>query len=470
MRRIPLVPAALATATLVAVLAVLFVVRQNVAQTSALRDHNNLVVHTYEVQRTLNDVRLYAIESESAARGFFLSGDSSAIDRYRAGRRDLDEALSRLSSLGGESPAHADRLARLRAAVDTRMSGFDRALAIGQQQGVEAGFLAARTDTARLADADIRAIAAEIAQEEEVVLAARRLQVDVAYRSAIRGRIGSGILSVGLIIGIVALMFVQARSRQRRELRLRRSERRARDAANREQKARAEAERANQLKDEFLAVLSHELRTPLNAVLGWTQILQTAGSNDPTIVRALAAIKRNGESQQRLVEDLLDVSRIVTGKFSLEQRAFELRTPISAAVDAIRPAAQAKGVEVSVVLNGPAIAQGDPDRIQQVAANLLSNAVKFTPEGGRVDVSLVTQNGHAELVIHDTGCGIPPELRPHVFDRFRTGDGSPTRAHGGLGLGLAIAKHIVDAHGGSIEVRSDGSGQGSTFHVRLPAA
>jgi signal transduction histidine kinase len=343
-------------------------------------------------------------------------------------------------------------------------------LEVRANEGQAAAIESARTDTVRRAVADIQNIAAEIESEQETLLATRRQLVDVAYRSAIRGRVGSGILSAALIIIVVILAFGHARFRVRRELELVRSERRARDAATGERRARSEAERANALKDEFLAVLSHELRTPLNAVLGWAQILDTAEIPDPAMRRAISAIRRNAEAQQRLVEDLLDVSRIVSGKFALQSRAFELRSSISAAVDAIRPAAQAKGVEVSVALNGPALTNGDPDRIQQVAANLLSNAVKFTPEGGRVNVTLTSDRGQAELVVHDTGCGIPPDLKPFVFERFRTGDGSTTREHGGLGLGLAIAKHIVDAHGGSIEARSEGAGQGSTFRVRLPAA
>ena len=222
-------------------------------------------------------------------------------------------------------------------------------------------------------------------------------------------------------------------------------------------------------KDEFLAVLSHELRTPLNAVLGWTQILQALPPQDATMAKGLAAIKRNADAQQRLVEDLLDVSRIVAGKFSMERRAIDVRTPVGAAVDAIRPAAQAKGVELQANLGSAALVHADPLRIEQVAANLLSNAVKFTPAGGRIETSLAASNGTVLLSVRDTGEGLSRDLLPFIFDRFRQGDGTTTRAHGGLGLGLAIVKHIVDAHGGSIEAQSEGEGRGATFLVRLPA-
>jgi len=469
MRRIPLALVSLSAVTVLVVAAVLVIVRQNVTQTRALRDHNNLVVHTYELQRRLDEVRLHVAETESAARGLLLT-PGAATERYDTARRNLAQALSELTTLSTDTAAQVERAGRLRAAVNARLAIFDQVLSQRDAAGLEAGLAVGRTDDARRVVSEIQALATEIESEQNALLATRRVQVDTAYRSAIRGRVGSGILSAALIVVVVVLAFAHARSRQRRELELVKSERRARDAATVARKARAEAERANELKDEFLAILSHELRTPLNAVLGWAQILESSQSVEPALRRAVSSIRRNAEAQQRLVEDLLDVSRIVTGKFPLQSRAFELRTSVSAAVDALRPAAQAKGVDVQVVLNGPAVTKGDPDRIQQVAANLLSNAIKFTPEGGRVDVTLNADNGHAELIVHDTGCGISPDLKPFVFDRFRTGDGSTTRAHGGLGLGLAIAKHIVDAHGGSIEARSDGAGQGATFRVRLPAA
>ena len=189
---------------------------------------------------------------------------------------------------------------------------------------------------------------------------------------------------------------------------------------------------------------------------------------DPTIVKALGSIKRNAEAQQRLVEDLLDVSRIVSGKFPLERRQIELQNSVVAAVEAVRPQADAKQIQLQVMLDPNVPVNGDPDRLQQVATNLLSNAVKFTPPGGPIEVTLSRRNGTAELSVSDNGEGIAPELQPHIFDRFRQGDGSSTREHGGLGLGLAIVKHIVDGHGGTIAAHSDGKGKGSTFSVQLP--
>jgi signal transduction histidine kinase/ActR/RegA family two-component response regulator len=230
-----------------------------------------------------------------------------------------------------------------------------------------------------------------------------------------------------------------------------------------------EAEQANRIKDEFLATLSHELRTPMNAIVGWTSLLAAGDLDAPTTARAVASIDRNAKAQVRLIEDILDVSRIVSGKLRLKVQPVDLPAVAEAAVDALRHAAEARGVRLQMVLDsgaGPVF--GDPDRLQQVVWNLLSNAIKFTPRGGRVFVQLWKPNSHVELVVRDTGLGIKPEFLPHVFERFRQADSSSTRAHGGLGLGLAIVRHLVELHGGTVEAISDGEGKGATFSVKLP--
>jgi PAS domain S-box-containing protein len=233
--------------------------------------------------------------------------------------------------------------------------------------------------------------------------------------------------------------------------------------------ARLQAEQANRLKDEFLATLSHELRTPLNAILGWSQMLQTHNLSESDAKKALTTIERNARAQNQLIDDLLDVSRIITGKLRLDVRAVDLASVITAAVDAARPAAEAKNIRLQILLDPQTgTISGDPDRLQQVVWNLLSNAVKFTPKGGRVQARLERINSHVEIVISDTGIGIEPEFLPHVFDRFRQSDGSMTRREGGLGLGLAIVRQLVELHGGTVLVESEGSGQGSTFTVHLP--
>lgn len=233
--------------------------------------------------------------------------------------------------------------------------------------------------------------------------------------------------------------------------------------------ARLQAEQANRLKDEFLATLSHELRTPLNAILGWSQMLKSRKTSEIETEKALSIIERSARAQNQLIDDLLDVSRIITGKLRLNVRAVDLTNTITAAVDAARPAAEAKGIRLQILLDPQAEPiSGDPDRLQQIVWNILSNAVKFTPKGGRVQVRLERVNSHVEIVISDTGKGIEKEFLPHVFDRFRQSDGSMTRRHGGLGLGLAIVRQLVELHGGQVSVSSEGDGQGATFTVSLP--
>jgi PAS domain S-box-containing protein len=230
-----------------------------------------------------------------------------------------------------------------------------------------------------------------------------------------------------------------------------------------------EAQEVNRLKDEFLATLSHELRTPLTAVLGWTRLLGTGQLDEATQKRALETIERNAQSQVQLIDDILDVSRIIRGKLRLDVRPTELAPVIEAAVDSVRPAAEAKGIRLQVVLDpGAGPVSGDPDRLQQVAWNLLSNAIKFTPKDGRVQVLLTRVNSHLELTVSDTGQGIEKKFLPYVFDRFRQADASTTRKHGGLGLGLAIVRHLVELHGGTVTAESEGAGQGTTFRVSLP--
>src|SRR5437762_2740238 len=229
------------------------------------------------------------------------------------------------------------------------------------------------------------------------------------------------------------------------------------------------AEESSRLKDEFLATLSHELRTPLTPILAWVSQLRRGTLDPDRVVRALEAIERNARAQVHLVDDLLEVSRIISGKMRLEVKAVRLADVIDPAIEAVRPAAMAKDIRVVKAFHpGVHPIRGDAQRLQQVAWNLLSNAIKFTPEHGRVEVQLAPADTHVELSVRDTGQGISPAFLPHVFERFRQGDASTRGTHGGLGLGLAIVRHIVELHGGSVRAESAGEGQGATFTVRLP--
>jgi signal transduction histidine kinase/ActR/RegA family two-component response regulator len=234
------------------------------------------------------------------------------------------------------------------------------------------------------------------------------------------------------------------------------------------QVARTEAETASRLKDEFLATLSHELRTPLNAILGWTTMLRHGQVEPGRVAKALDVVDRNARAQAQLIEDVLDMARIITAKLRLEMRAVALGPIVEAAMEAVRPAAEAKGVTLAAVAGAVPAILGDGARLQQVFWNLLSNAVKFTPPGGEVRVTLGLVDSHAVVTVSDTGAGLAPEFLPFVFDRFRQADQSATRGHGGLGLGLSIVKHLLELHGGTVRAESAGIGRGATFSVLLP--
>jgi PAS domain S-box-containing protein len=229
------------------------------------------------------------------------------------------------------------------------------------------------------------------------------------------------------------------------------------------------ADELNRLKDEFLATLSHEMRTPLNAVLGWSRMLASGNLDEARLAQAVHAIERNAQAQSKIVDDILDVARGMSGNVKLDLKPLDLAAVAHRAVEAIVPAAVAKKIVVDVQAREAVPISGDPARLQQVVWNLLSNAVKFTPSGGRVTVNVLAVNDHAELQVADTGVGIPRSFLPFVFDKFRQADASFTRQHGGLGLGLAIARHLIELHGGSIEARSAGEGAGATFVVQLPS-
>ena len=232
--------------------------------------------------------------------------------------------------------------------------------------------------------------------------------------------------------------------------------------------ALAAAEEANRLKDEFLAVVSHELRTPLNAILGWARMLRAGTLSADDVPRALETIERNAQAQAQLIEDLLDVSRIVSGKLRLEMRPVDVREVVEEALDTVRPTADARGVTLTTAIGNVGPVSGDAHRLQQVVWNLVSNSIKFTPPGGTVHVRADQVGSMVRLIVSDTGQGIDPEFIPHVFDRFRQAATSGQSRRKGLGLGLAIVRHLVEAHAGTVEAASDGPGKGATFTVELP--
>ncbi|MGH7917858.1 MAG: hybrid sensor histidine kinase/response regulator, partial [Candidatus Binataceae bacterium] len=248
-----------------------------------------------------------------------------------------------------------------------------------------------------------------------------------------------------------------------------RVEREREELLRREQAARRQAEEANRLKDEFLATVSHELRNPLSAITGWAHLLRMGRLDPPRTTRAIDAIARNARAQAQLVDDLLDVSRIIGGKMRLNPRRLELKETVENAIVAVRPAAEAKGIRLEIMIDPAAgLLAGDPDRLQQVLWNLLSNAIKFTPAGGSVRFEAKRAASHFEITVADDGIGISAEMLPFVFDRFRQADSASNRKFGGLGLGLAIVRHLVEMHGGTVNAYSEGEGKGAVFSVRLP--
>jgi PAS domain S-box-containing protein len=259
-----------------------------------------------------------------------------------------------------------------------------------------------------------------------------------------------------------------ATDRRQYERELLAARRRAEQAVETERAAREQAEQANRVKDEFLALVSHELRTPLNAILGWTQMLRQDNADDPDLQEGLSVIERNTRIQVQLVDDLLDMGRIASGKVRLDVQRVDLAGVLEAALETARPAAEAKAIRLQKVLDPNVVVSGDPGRLQQVFWNLLSNAMKFTPKGGFVRVVMERVNSHIEVSVVDSGQGMKPEFIAHAFERFRQSDSQSTRRTGGLGLGLSIVKNLVEMHGGSVRAMSDGEGKGATFVVNLP--
>jgi signal transduction histidine kinase len=248
----------------------------------------------------------------------------------------------------------------------------------------------------------------------------------------------------------------------------RRAEAERADLLRREQEARREAERVNRMKDQFLATLSHELRTPLNAMLGWAHLLETGQLDPDRVQRAVKIIKNSAFAQKQLIEDILDVSRIVNGRMVLNMSSVDIRSIVDGALDTLRPAAEAKQLTVTTDIADVPETCGDRDRLQQIVWNLLSNAIKFTPRDGRVDVRVDTLGTDVRIVVADNGQGIEPAFLPHIFDRFSQADSSMTRAHGGLGLGMSIVRHLVELHGGTVQAESEGENRGATLTVTLP--
>jgi len=395
-------------------------------------------------------------------------------------REVLDAAMAvqgtRLGLLSLCAPEEPGLRLGVRAGLDDE---FLRHVEAGSPSGGACGTACAERRRVVVEDVEVDPIFAPYRQ------AARRAGVRACHSTPLISHRGD-------IIGVLSVLFVEPHRPSDREMRL--MDLYARIAADsiesarlhqrlqqemedrrqslaREHTARAEAERANRMKDEFLATVSHELRTPLNAILGWSHVLRAGKPDEATVARALEVIERNAQTQAQLIEDILDASGVIAGNLRLNRGPVDLAVVISAAIDSVRLAAEAKAIQLGVILDPSARRlQGDASRLQQVVWNLLANAIKFTSPGGRVDVRLERAGGRAQITVRDTGEGVAAEFLPFIFDRFRQADSTITRRHGGLGLGLAIVRHLVELHDGTVAAESAGEGYGTAFIVRLPLA
>jgi signal transduction histidine kinase/CheY-like chemotaxis protein len=422
-------------------------------------DHTRIVLFT--TSRTLRLI----VDQETGIRGYLLTGAPEFLGPYTLGAGQVTQALADLRHQVRDDSAQAVRLTGLRAAVEAwqgeaRLS-VELASAGAAGRGRASQLPRLREAKARMDE--IRDRIDAISDDERDDLTVRQQAFLHASRYLVWGG-GSLVLVLAALVAFVLRRQISAIERIYRQAL---TEREA--SEQRERRARGQAEAANRTKDEFLATVSHELRTPLTAMLGWARLLRGRPADEARTERALEAIERNAVAQARLIEDLLDVSRIVSGKLRLDLHETDLHKVVEAAIESVRPAMDAKRIRFQMMVDpSGADVLGDPNRLQQVIWNLLSNAIKFAPKEGKVTVSLARVNSHVELTVRDNGRGIDSEFLPRVFQRFAQEDSGESRAHGGLGLGLAISRHLVELHGGTIEAASEGPGQGATFIVKLP--
>jgi len=440
------------------------------AELSALANSSARVQRSYDLLQTLYDLNAALTDTETNQRGFLLTQDPSYLSQYNSAIAQIRLAMIELRRLSSGEPETRTAIDSLEALAGGKLADLQESL-LHAQSGSNHSAMANEVQGKGkyLMDA-FRRDSAALENIQRHLLDRRRKQEAEARFFSQAVLVTTVVLSV-LLVGAAAMVsrrFDDRRMMLEKEIAERRRAEKNREALLvSERAARSEAERATRLKDEFVATLSHELRTPLNAIVGWASILR-ADRRTETINQGVEVIERNAKLQAQMIEELLDMSRIISGKLLFELEKTDVAELVEAAVAAVRPAAAAKGVVLNLNVARCSSVSADPARLQQIAWNLLTNAIKFTPRAGRVDVVLREHQGQVELSISDTGLGIKPEFLPFVFDRFRQADASTTRRHGGLGLGLSIVKSLVELHGGTVDVESPGEGQGATFIVRLP--
>jgi signal transduction histidine kinase/CheY-like chemotaxis protein len=429
---------------------------------SELEKRQAAVERSDDVVALLADYVSQLKDAETGQRGYVLTGDQAYLEPYHTAVQTIRRHDNELKRLAAANPALAPRIVHLQTESAAKLKELADTIAERTNVGFEAARNRVRAGDGKRSMDAIRAEARALVADEKTQRTS--LQAEAAgMASQTRSAV---VLSTVVMCLLTAIFFIEFRrsSMQRTALM-----HRAETALHLEATARSAAERASRVKDEFLATLSHELRTPLNAILSWTALMQMESSDPAVFERGLETIERNAKSQARLIDDLLDMSRIVSGKTRLIVTEVDLAPILTSVVDIVRPAADAKNIRLLTAIDSHAGGvSADPERIRQVLWNLLSNAIKFTPKDGRIDVRLEQVDSHVEVVVTDSGQGIDPAFLPHIFDRFRQADSSTTRAHGGLGLGLAIAKHLVELQGGAIRANSAGNGLGASFTVTMP--
>ena len=395
----------------------------------------------------LNDVLADVLSAETGQRGLMMTGDRKYLGPYRRGVEHIDADLRRVDQLTSQEPDQQARLRVLRSAISSKLAELDETIRTHDASGQSAAMAIVASGRGRDDMGNVRRAIDAMRTVEEREREVSRVNADNSSARILKGiAVGTGLAAVLLLLTFVQFGIASRAS----------------------QRAREESESANRMKDQFIATVSHELRTPLTAILGWAAILRDDHVDPQILDEGLATIQRSASVQKKLIEDLLDVSRIQTGKLRLSMRTLNLSDVIRGAIESMRPAADARSLRITTAIEAGLRISGDPDRLQQIVWNLMTNAVKFTPKGGEIAIHVTRADSHVVIEVSDTGDGIDLTFLPHVFQPFRQSDSSRARVHKGLGLGLSIVKYLVEAHGGSVSVWSAGNGKGTTFRVSLP--
>jgi signal transduction histidine kinase len=464
--------------------------------TASLQDAVDIEKRTQNSLSRLDEILRLTLDVDSSISGFVITGNDSYLTPYDGAKPKITQNIAQLRSIMADTPSELDELAKLEASIAEYLAQAQIKIERRKIDGFDATISTLGNSSDRTLTASIRSSIDRLKAVELKARQTRETSLDQSFYRTI------WVLIIGCLLGLVALALANvivsreigkrrnaehALTESNKELESRIDERTQElEAANdslrlvasereellkNEKSARREAEIATRLRDEFMATVSHELKTPLNSILGWARMLRAGDLDDDQVKKALGTIIKNSETQNRLIEDLLDVARIISGKLLLEFEPVDPAELLHDAIGTSTPAAAAKGIEIVQASNNDAhsaIVYGDRNRLMQVFSNLLTNAVKFTPEGGRIDVSIKTDGEHVHVSVKDNGIGIKPEFISAVFERFRQDRSTPAQ-NGGLGLGLAIVRQLVEMHGGTVSVRSEGSGKGSEFTVELPA-